>query len=80
VARAARAHGAEGEDAWRLAARTRALLAHPEAGADAKAWSAFLADDDARYAVGLAQDASATEAPGWLLLPARIEEPSAPLA
>jgi hypothetical protein len=80
VARAARSHGAEGEEAWRLAARVRALLAHPDAGTDASAWRALLADDDARYAAGLAEDAAAPEAPRWLRLPSRIAEPSTPRA
>jgi hypothetical protein len=38
----------------------------------------LLGDDDARYAAGLSEDAAATEAPGWLRLPARLEEPSTP--
>ena len=76
VARAARAHGAEGEGAWRLAARVRTLLAHPGAAADAHAWRALLADDDARYAVGVTADAAAADAPAWLALPARVEPAS----
>jgi len=78
VARAARAHGAEEEDAWRNAARVRALLAHPDAGTELRSWRVLLGDDDARYAAGLSEDAAATEAPGWLRLPARLEEPSTP--
>ena len=80
VARAARAHGAESEAAWRLAARVRALLAHPEPGRDATTWRALLADDDARYAAGLAEDADAAEAPGWLSLPSRLTAPATPRA
>jgi hypothetical protein len=78
VARAARGHGVEGEDAWRLAARVRAMLAHPDAGANAQAWRALLADEDARYAAGLGEDATAAEAPRWLRLPSNVTEPSTP--
>jgi hypothetical protein len=77
IARAARAHGAEGEHSWRLAARVRALLAHPHAvsrSAGAGSWQALLADDDARYALGLGDDASIAKAPAWLWLPSRLEE------
>jgi glycosidase len=70
LASAVRAHHAEAGEAWRLAARVRALLAHPDAPAD---WPAFLADEDARFAAGLDAGASRTEAPGWLELPAAIE-------
>jgi hypothetical protein len=73
VARAARSHGAEGEEAWRLAARVRTLLAHPDAAADPRAWRALLADDDARYAAGVPADAAVAAAPAWLGLPARLE-------
>jgi hypothetical protein len=83
VARAARGHGAEGDEGWRLAARVRALLAHPDAarpasraGAAPAAWRALLADDDARYAAQLAEDAAQAEAPRWLSLPARLAEPA----
>ena len=85
VARATRAHGAEDEDAWRLAARVRTLLAHPDVGRVAPArageapaaWRALLADDDARYAAQLAEDAPAADAPAWLTLPVRLAEPVA---
>jgi glycosidase len=77
IARAARAHGAEVEHSWRLAARVRALLAHPHAvsrSAGARSWQALLDDDDARYALGLGDDASVARAPAWLWLPSRLEE------
>jgi len=54
----------------------RTLLAHPGAAADAHAWRALLADDDARYAVGVTADAAAADAPAWLALPARVEPAS----
>jgi len=77
VAAAAEAQGAEGDQPWRLAARARALLAHPQAAARSAApdaWQALLADDDARYAAGLSEDASIARAPAWLWLPSRLEE------
>jgi len=77
VARAARAHGAEGEASWRLAARVRVLLAYPDAIAERAPWRALLADDDARYAAGLAEDATPKEAPAWLALPSRLGTPQA---
>jgi hypothetical protein len=78
VARAARAHGAEGEDAWRLAARVRALLAHPDAATDERAWRALLADDDARFATGASSETEVAAAPAWLRIPPRVEERSTP--
>jgi hypothetical protein len=55
----------------------RALLAHPDAARDAASWRALLADDDARYAAGLGEAATAAEAPGWLSLPSRLTTPAA---
>ena len=52
--------------------------AAPGAGTEPRSWRVLLGDDDARYAAGLSEDAAATEAPGWLRLPARLEEPSTP--
>jgi glycosidase len=72
VAEAARARGADGEHSWRLAARVRALLAHPEAVADATAWAALVADADAAWAAGLTPGATPGHAPDWLSLPARL--------
>src|SRR5262249_20661222 len=76
IARALRDRGAEGERAWRLAARVRALLAHPRAGsatATREEWQALLADDDARYAGELGEDTPHARAPAWLMLPSRLE-------
>ncbi len=72
VAEAARARGADGEHAWQLAARVRALLAHPEAAADPAAWAALVADADAAWAAGLAPGATNASAPEWLRLPSRL--------
>jgi len=60
--------GAEGEQAWRLAARVRACLAHPRAGdrTDDAAWRAFLADPDARFASGLSVARTRAARPSWL--------------
>jgi hypothetical protein len=55
----------------------RVLLAYPDAIAERVAWRALLADDDARYAAGLAEDASAKEAPAWMALPSRLGAPQA---
>jgi len=77
IARAARARGAEGETAWRLAARVRALLAHPQAAgrrATREQWRALLADEYALYATGLTDDSPMAKAPAWLGIPARLEE------
>ena len=68
--------GAEDERAWRLAARVRALLAHPRAAsADGtpEEWRALLADPDARYAAELDEDTPRADAPAWLQLPARMD-------
>ncbi len=76
IVRAVRARGAEGDHAWRLAARVRALLAHPRAVApDAKLadWQVFLADADARFAAGLPEVADPADAPAWLAFPSRFE-------
>jgi glycosidase len=72
VAEAARAHGADGEYSWRLAARTRALLAHPEATASPGAWALVVADADALWAAGLTPTSQITEAPAWLRLPLEL--------
>lgn len=69
IAAGARAHGAETEYAWRLAARVRARLAHDRATSDPERWAAFLADPDARWASGLDADATPAEAPAWLTAP-----------
>src|SRR5262249_14762044 len=53
IARALRDRGAEGERAWRLAARVRALLAHPRAGsatATSEEWQGPPDDDHPRHA------------------------------
>jgi hypothetical protein len=71
LARAFRARGAEDPLAWRLAARVRAMLAHPHvarAGEGERAWPEFLADADARFAAGLPAGAHREEAPDWLAL------------
>ena len=76
VTDATREQAAEGEQAWRLAARVRALLAHPAAhgaGGRDDAWLQLLADADARWAAGLSADATPVQAPDWLALPARLE-------
>jgi hypothetical protein len=78
VAEAARARGADSEHGWRLAARVRALLAHPRALADAGAWSALVADADAAWAAGLEPGATTAQAPDWLDLPARLAASSHP--
>jgi len=70
LARALQALGAEGESAWRLAARVRALLAHPD---PLTHWPVFLADQDARYAAGLEPDATPDSAPEWTRLPGELE-------
>ncbi len=80
VVKVVRARGAEGDHAWRLAARVRTLLAHPLAVAPASKaahWQALLADDDARFAAGLPEDARPADAPAWLALPARLESSAA---
>jgi hypothetical protein len=78
LANAFRALGAEGDLAWRLAARVRALLAHPDAHAGGEAWRAFLADDDARFAAGVAPGEDPRVPPAWLALPATVERATAP--
>ena len=78
LANAFRAHGAEGDGAWRLAARVRALLAHPDVSADREAWQRFLDDDDARFAAGWAPGEVPRTPPAWSELPARIERATAP--
>src|SRR6185436_15393021 len=77
LANAFRVHGAEGDLAWRLAARVRALLAHPDVHAGGEAWQAFLADDDARFAAGIAPGEEPRVPPAWLALPATIERATA---
>ena len=77
LANAFRAHGAEGDLAWRLAARVRALLAHPDAHAGGEALRAFLADDDARFAAGIAPGEDPSVPPAWLALPAMVERAAA---
>jgi glycosidase len=72
VAEAARARGADGEHSWQLAARVRALLAHPEAATEPTAWSALMADPDAAWAAGLTPGATPGQAPDWLRLPSRL--------
>jgi hypothetical protein len=81
VAEAARARGADSEHGWQLAARVRALLAHPRALADASAWAALVADPDAAWAAGFepgATSATSAQAPDWLGLPARLAASSQP--
>ena len=78
LANAFRAHGAEGDGAWRLAARVRALLAHPDVSTDREAWQRFLDDDDARFAAGWAPGEVPRTPPAWSELPARIERATAP--
>jgi len=78
LAEALRALGAEGDMPWRLAARVRAMLAHPDAHAGGEAWRTFLADDDARFAAGMAPGELPERAPAWLELPARIERAATP--
>jgi glycosidase len=81
LGRALHAHGAEGDHAWRLAARVRALLAHAAAGGDAAGDAdrrAFLADPDARFAAAIAEDTPAAKLPEWLALPSRFEARSLP--
>ncbi|MFM8559650.1 MAG: hypothetical protein ACKOC6_08645, partial [bacterium] len=73
IAAGARAHGAETEYAWRLAARVRARLAHSGATSDPERWAAFLADPDARWAAGLGAAATPADAPAWLAAPERTE-------
>src|SRR5262245_17572869 len=75
IARGLRAHGADEPLSWRLAARVRALLAHPRIVAGpgtSDEWRAFLADDDARFAAGLSATAPLREAPEWLALPGHL--------
>jgi hypothetical protein len=74
LASALRAHGAEGDHAWRLAARVRALLAHGGAETDGASWQAFLADEDARFAAGLTPGDMPRVPPAWWELPARLEK------
>ena len=71
IADGLRAHGADSEYAWRLAARVRAWLAHPAATLDDAAWQRLMEDDDARWGAALAADAVRADAPDWLSLPAR---------
>jgi len=81
IARAMRLLGAEGERAWRLAARVRALLVHPRAASrdgTPEEWRALLADPDARYAGELDEDTPRADAPAWLKLPARMDPGVAP--
>jgi hypothetical protein len=78
LAEGLRSHGAADELAWRLAARVRALLAHPHAGDEApagQAWDAFVRDTDAAFAAGIAPGAtpaSAGSPPAWVSLPGRL--------
>jgi hypothetical protein len=72
IAEGVRAHGADSEYAWRLAARVRAWLAHPAATLDDASWQRFMADDDARWGAALPIEAKRAEAPDWLALPARF--------
>src|SRR5439155_19460688 len=72
IADALGACGTGGEDAWRLAARVRALLAHPAAGIDAEAWARLVADGDAAWAAGLGPGATPADAPAWLRLPLEL--------
>ncbi len=72
IAEGLRAHGTDSEYAWRLAARVRALLAHPAATTDDAAWQRLLEDDDARWGAALSADAKRDDAPPWLQLPARL--------
>ncbi len=76
IAGLARAAGADSEYAWRLAARVRARLAHTEAARDAAAWARFLSDPDARFAAGLASDATRDEAPAWIADQASASKPA----
>ena len=78
LASAFRTHGAEGDLAWRLAARVRAMLAHPGAHAGGEPWLAFLADPDACFAAGIAPGEDPSEPPAWLELPARVERATTP--
>jgi hypothetical protein len=76
LGRALQALGAEGDHAWRLAARVRALLVHAGAGGDSATAAdrdAFLLDPDARFAAGLRDDQLPDELPEWLTLPSRFE-------
>jgi hypothetical protein len=56
----------------------RALLAHPDAATDERAWRALLADDDARFATGASSETEVAAAPAWLRIPPRVEEHSTP--
>ncbi len=81
LANALREHGASGDHAWRLAARVRAMLAHPAATAIPRTtarWQALLADADARFAAGIDADARPEDAPDWLSIPARFESATTP--
>lgn len=78
LANAFRRHGAEGDEAWRLAARVRALLAHADARSGGEAWRRFLDDEDARFAAGVALGENPLEPVAWSELPARIERATAP--
>jgi glycosidase len=77
IAEGVRAHGADSEYAWRLAARVRAWLAHPAATTDDDAWRRFMEDDDARWGATLPSGAERSDAPEWLSWPTRFVPASA---